>query len=1005
MTFDPSRWTRFQTTDTAIWFCPDRPSWFVPNSQGDRLLQQVAAGKADQSLETASFLQRLPDPPESTYPGRQTLLGTTSELKELWLHITDCCNLACSHCLFSSGPDSARELTLQQLKQHVDDATVQGCCLFALTGGEPLVHPDFVSLINHILAIPDSRIAILTNGLLVADRLNRDWPRERIHLQISLDGRPQHHDDLRGSGSFSHLEQQLAWLHLQEWRFTLSCCVTKENAQDLTWLVDYAADQGAASVHLMWHFIRGRGTAEQHLQPLELLEPLLAALLQAEKRCIIIDNIENLKGQIFSPPGTIHDGSSAGWEAAAIGPDNRLYPSAATIGLDELATSLDQGLMQAWQQSPILARIRQTSVTSLADPWRFLLGGGDFDHSYHHAGCFIGADPYQPLFEQLALQLISQNATRLPEQACPALRLKMGELLVSCGSHGPVTLCHTNCLLSLDGSLDSRSQVGAYYTEAAGDKRLEILNPVHYDENMLQHIPPAYRFRGYGCGSPVLDADLKPGERMVDLGCGSGVECFIAARLVGKDGMVTGVDMLDSMLDLARQGSVEVQQELGYDNLQFLKGFLESLPITDNSQDLVVSNCVLNLSADKRSTFAEILRILKPGGRLVAADVVCEIEPDASILNDEILRGECISGALTQKDLLGILEESGFSGLHIIKRLPYRTVQDHQFFSLTFIVHKEIPSPLAGEGETAIKVFYPGPANGLLTLSGIWLRPGQTAVIPQADADLLGNQVWHLDSHGFVTNLTIEAGANCALPPEGRSKSSTPATKHDNGCLVCGAPLVYHTTEQRRSCHFCGKTLSANACCEQGHFVCDSCHTGDALELIEHLCTASSTIDPIQLMQEIRRHPSIPLHGPQYHALVPGVLLACLRNAGHPLTAEQLHGAIQRGGEVSGGSCGFMGICGAATGVGISFSVLLEATPIKAAARQTVQGIVQQVLAGIAGYEAARCCQRDCWIALKTGQRIAAELFSLNLPAVEPFACTQLARNKECLGVDCPLWP
>lgn len=1000
MTFDLSRWTRFQLAGSAVWLCPDRPSWFVPTASGDRLLQQLLTGISSQEFETATFLQRLPDPPEDLYPGRQHLLTDTLKLKELWLHITDRCNLSCTHCLFCSGPDQARELSLEQLTQHVDDAAKQGCRLFALTGGEPLVHADFTRLIEHILTIPDSRIAILTNGLLAAQRLQPDWPRERIHLQISLDGRPKHHDGLRGSGSFNRLEQQLGWLREQGWHYTLSCCVTAENAHDLTWLVDYAADQGATAVHLMWHFIRGRGSSAQHLQPLELLQPLLEAIQQADQRGIIIDNIENLKAQIFSPPGTIHDGSSAGWEAVAIGPDNCLYPSAATIGLEELATPLEQGLLHAWQSSQALARIRQTSVVTLSDPWRYLLGGGDLDHCYHHSGSFIGTDPYQPLMEQVALHLIVQAATRLPEPTGPALRLKMGELLVSCGSHGPVTLCHTNCLLSLEGATDSRSQVGSYYAEAAGDKRLEILNPVHYDQQMMSHIPPAYRFRGYGCGSPVLDAGLKPGQQMVDLGCGSGVECFIAARLVGKEGMVTGIDMLDPMLDLARRGAVEVQQELGYNNLQFLKGFLEELPLPDNSQDLVVSNCVLNLSADKRSTFSEIFRVLKPGGRLVAADVVCETEPDAAILNDETLRGECISGALTQHDLLGILEESGFNGFQAIKRLPYRTVNGHPFYSLTFSVIK--PETAA----RAVQVLYPGPAYSLVTASGITLRPGQTTQIPQTDAELLGDQVWLLDSHGFVTNVAIEAGTNCALPPEVRSSAPrTAAPAHDSGCLVCGAPLTYHPVEQQAVCHFCGRTLPANAWCQQGHFVCDFCHTGDALELIEQLCELSSVIDPIQLMQQIRQHPSIPLHGPQYHALVPGVLLACLRNAGHPVTTEQLHAAIQRGGEISGGSCGFMGVCGAATGIGIGLSVLLEATPLKATARQTVQGAVQQVLAEIAGYEAARCCQRDCWIALRTGLRLAGEIWKLNLPELQPFACTQMARNHECLGLDCPLWP
>ncbi len=102
-----------------------------------------------------------------------------------------------------------------------------------------------------------------------------------------------------------------------------------------------------------------------------------------------------------------------------------------------------------------------------------------------------------------------------------------------------------------------------------GDKRIEILNPVNYENSLIEHIPAAYRFRGYGCGSPVMDAEIKAGERVVDLGCGSGVECFIAARLVGAKGLVTGVDMLDPMLELARKGADEVRNALGYDNLLF----------------------------------------------------------------------------------------------------------------------------------------------------------------------------------------------------------------------------------------------------------------------------------------------------------------------------------------------------------------------------------------------------------------------------------------------------
>lgn len=1007
MTFDPSRWIRFQWADTPVWICPDRPSWFVPTSAGDKLLQQVASGSSDYNLESLAFLQRLPESYKDNYEGRHALLSDTPVLSELWMHITDRCNLACRHCMFSSGPDAVRELSLSQLNRHLEDAAKQGCRLFALTGGEPFVHPDFKALIENILSIPDSRIAILTNGLLLEKRFLSSWPRKRIHLQISIDGRPEHHESLRGRGTFERVEQQLNWLRQEDWPFTLSCCVTSDNANDLTWFVEYAAEQGAAAVHFMWHFVRGRGDGEQHIDPIKLLDPVLKAIKRSEELGIIIDNIESLKGQIFAPPGTIYDGSSAGWEAAAIGPDNQLYPSAATIGLKELATGLEKGLQYAWENSLVLKSIRQTSVKTLSNPWRYLLGGGDLDHCYHNNGSFVGADPYQPLLENLVLHLISQAAGRLPEPEGVAICLKMGELLVSCGAHGAVAVCHTNCLLSLDGSTDSRSQVGAYYAEAVGDKRIEILNPVNYENSLIEHIPAAYRFRGYGCGSPVMDAEIKAGERVVDLGCGSGVECFIAARLVGAKGLVTGVDMLDPMLELACKGADEVRNALGYDNLLFKKGFLEQLPLEDNESDLVVSNCVLNLSVDKRSVFSEILRILKPGGRLVAADVVCETEPDASILNDDTLRGECISGAMTQKDLLGILEETGFTGFRVIKRLPYRVVRGHPFFSLTFSVQKKALSlPQTEDSQQVVRVIYPGPAAGLLTASGLWLRPGQTVSIQKSEAELLGEQLWQLDEDGFVTNVAIEAGANCALPPESKVTAPKPLTSwHDSGCLVCGVPLIYHAIEKQAVCHFCGRTLAANACCENGHFVCDRCHTGDALELIEHICLNTKETEPVDLFQEIRKHPAIPMHGPQYHALVPAVLLACIRNAGHPVTHEQLRSSIQRGGEIIGGSCAFVGICGAATGVGIVFSLLLEANPLKASARQTVQRIVKELLEEIAAYEAARCCQRDSWIALRTGMRIASELLNLNLPEVKPFACSQMARNKECLGMECPLWP
>ncbi len=129
-----------------------------------------------------------------------------------------------------------------------------------------------------------------------------------------------------------------------------------------------------------------------------------------------------------------------------------------------------------------------------------------------------------------------------------------------------------------------------YYHEAALEDKNDILNPVCYEEDYIAHIPTHLRFRGYGCGSPILEAKLTLGESMLDLGSGRGIECFIASKLVGKSGFVEGVDMLDSMLKIAREGADAVAKNLGYHNLSFTKGYLEALPQKDESFDVVTSN-------------------------------------------------------------------------------------------------------------------------------------------------------------------------------------------------------------------------------------------------------------------------------------------------------------------------------------------------------------------------------------------------------------------------------
>lgn len=997
-------WKRVLAGQRPVYICTGDANWFVPNTAGDKLLRSTFSGETfPEYPENIRFLSRVPETRKTPYPGRAELL-TLGNLNELWLHVTNRCNLTCSHCLFSSSPSDALELSGDRILTLAREAYEQGCRMFALTGGEPLVHPKIGRIVSSLLAMPGSHVAVLTNGMTLIPFLdNNSFDPDFFHLQISVDGLESNHDAIRGKGAFKTLSKVLETLKNQGIPYTLSMSVNKRNAKDMTGIVDLASQMGAGNVHFMWYFVRGRGKGKDFAGTEVLFDHLIRAIQRSEELNVTIDNVEALKTQIFSPPGTIHDGGSAGWESLAVGPDDMLYPSAAMVGVPELATPMADGLTHAWHESPVLKKIRQSSMVNQDSLFRHLLGGGDPDHSYNHNRTFTGDDPYLLLYEKLALWLIDTEVSRYAEPEDPKILLRMGDILQSCGAHGEVALLHSNCLLATAQN-DSLTIVKNFYSEAVGDKNEDILNPVCYEPALMHHIPEAFRFRGYGCGSPVMDAAILESESVVDLGCGSGVECFIAAQLTGKNGTVTGVDMLDPMLALAREGKAQVEKNLGYQNITFHKGYLEDLPLTDGSSDVVLSNCVMNLSVNKRKAFAEIFRVLKPGGRLVISDVVCQTEPDPSIRNNEVLKGECIAGALTESHLTDLLETTGFTSIYFIKRFFYREVQGHPFYSLTYRAVKP------KEDETA-RVMYRGPLPSIITDRGIMLVKGRVSDISSHDADLLGDQVFVLDQHGHVTNMETENTCACFSPAQDhiQIKPASPTMqpipiKQPSGCMYCGKPLVYQSMEEERACVFCGSVYPSNSVCENGHFVCDHCHRENGLDIIRQVCLNTEETDMVRLFERIRKHPSIPVHGPEYHAMIPGIMLATYKNRGGAIGNDVIETGIKRGSTVAGGYCGFMGICGAAVGVGIAFSLITEATPLKAEERQMIQTITYKVLKEISDQKAARCCQRDGWIALTKSAELSKGLLPVSLKADATLTCRQMHRNKECMGKDCPLF-
>ena len=177
-----------------------------------------------------------------------------------------------------------------------------------------------------------------------------------------------------------------------------------------------------------------------------------------------------------------------------------------------------------------------------------------------------------------------------------------------------------------------------------------------YDDPEVTALPVEVTELSLGCGNPVALASLEPGQTVLDLGSGGGIDCFLAARKVGPAGTVIGVDMTPEMVERARAN----RQKLGVDNVSFRLGEIEHLPVGDNSVDVILSNCVINLSPDKAQTFREAFRVLKPGGQLAITDIVTAGPLPAAIKEDLSAWAGCVGGALEASDYMAEIEAAGF---------------------------------------------------------------------------------------------------------------------------------------------------------------------------------------------------------------------------------------------------------------------------------------------------------------------------------------------------------
>ncbi len=761
----------FRQADVDFFLDAAAPHWIAVDERGAAIVREIdgrrtfgdlvawyagsrglEAGKAWlhvhdflQSALRAGFLAEKPLA-RAPYEGRAKFARPTG-LRELWLHTNNSCNLTCTHCLVDSAPSETPGLAPAELMRVVEEALALGVERFYMTGGEPFLRPDIGDLARRITGEGGRELIILTNATLFggprAEALD-SMSRERVKFQVSIDGaRAQTNDPIRGAGTFDRALEGVRVLAGRGFEVSLTTVVTRQNLRELPELTRLAKESGARSQHLMWAHRRGRALSSDNgffPEISDILVGVMAAADEAARLGFSLDNLEAVRRRVDGAPGVKYDLGNAGWDSLCVYADGTVYPSAALANHRPLACgrATDNSLDAIFRASPVLDRFREASLAhrpqAAADPFRFLTGGGDIEHAYVFSsgengdGDLRAPDPYYPISVALARRAMGEIAAsrrdarnRRSGYDAPAMYHAMGEGSIACGladgaaAEMPVLTLHSNCVLSFDVD-KPRSLVRQFYGKAAETPQAELCCPTAFDEAEIGHIPRAVIERFYGCGSPVSLADLKPGETFLDLGSGAGIDVFIAARKVGPGGLAIGVDMTDPMLAVANENRPIVAANLGYDAVEFRKGFLEAIPAEAKSADAVTSNCVVNLSPDKDRVFAEIWRILRDNGRLVIADIVSDTEVPPHLKTNPDLWGECTVGALTAEGFVAALEKAGFYGIEILKKSYWKSIEGQPFYSMTVRARKfEKTAGCVYRGQRAV---YLGPGKAFVDEEG-----------------------------------------------------------------------------------------------------------------------------------------------------------------------------------------------------------------------------------------------------------------------------------------------
>ncbi len=660
------------------------------------------------------------------YEGRSKVIAPY-KLDEMWLYYTMACNLRCKHCLVSAGKSLRNELTTEEFKKVVDDSIKLGVKRFYITGGEPFIKEGIFDLIKYITKTKKRELIILTNATLFDDKkiaALKKLVSPKLILQVSLEGQnAEIHDALRGEGSFDKTVEGIKGLISIGITPVISTAISKLNEKDISKTSKFLSKLGIQEHNLLWMHSKGRGASNVSdlFVPSDTIAKTMKKLKKEYKEHeIILDNVESLKVRVRTKRGRKNDLCNNCYEKICVNADGNVYPCASLNGdkYFNAGSVRKKALKDIWLDSKVMQNGRALSVQDKPECrecyLEYFCGGGCTSHSYYASevdtgkGSMTALDPYcstyKSLFEDIIWELASEGVTPengsgyTPPLIYNAMDAKLpahiGAGIKSIDKNFDVGCYHCSCVLSVDVEDDEEvckpeikghvtKTVKKKFSTAAYNPVADYYCPTGYSPKDLEHIPSDVLDVSYGCGNPASLADIKKGETLVDLGAGGGIDCFIAAKRIGKKGKVIGIDMTDEMLDKARDGAKKVAEVLGYDIVEFRTGNIMDMPIEDNSVDLVISNCVINLTEDKAKVLEDILRILKPGGRFIISDIVSDKPVPGYLKRDKELWNACLSGALTDKQFTQVAKDAGFSNVKLTKNYLYKKVEYIEFFSIT----------------------------------------------------------------------------------------------------------------------------------------------------------------------------------------------------------------------------------------------------------------------------------------------------------------------------------